>query len=157
MWRFMFMAAGLASALSVQQASPAAKRSLDDVAWLAGCWEQAAEGRQVDEVWMKPAGGVMLGMSRTVARGRMVASEQLQLREEGGGVFYVAKPSNQAEARFELVEVKANHAKFANPAHDFPQAIIYTLGQDGALVARIKGRINGEPRTVRFPMRRGAC
>lgn len=36
--------------------------------WLAGCWAQRAPGRLIEEQWMVPQGGVMIGMSRTVVR-----------------------------------------------------------------------------------------
>lgn len=135
----------------------APSRSIADAAWLAGCWTNDANGRQYDEQWMKPAGGTMFGMSRTVSKGRTSASEFLQLREEGGDVFYIAKPSNQAEARFRLVDARDGYLRFENPAHDFPKVIIYTRGEGGALVAQIQGPMNGQTRTIDFPMRRGGC
>ena len=35
--------------------------------WLAGTWCSNAKGQRIEEVWLAPAGGLMLGMSRTVA------------------------------------------------------------------------------------------
>lgn len=42
------------------------------LAWLSGCWRQESPSRVVEEMWMTPSGDGMLGMSRTVARGRIV-------------------------------------------------------------------------------------
>ena len=131
--------------------------TIDDAAWLAGCWTREGNGRQYDEQWMKPAGGTMLGMSRTVSKGRTSAWEFLQLREEDGQVFYVAKPSNQQEARFKLTEARDGFLRFENPDHDFPKVITYTRGADGALLAQIQGPMNGQTRTIDFPMTRGGC
>lgn len=151
----MLLAVITAIAIAAPQAP--VRHTINDVAWIAGCWSSAAGARQVDEQWMAPAGGTMLGVSRTVAKGRTVATEFLQLREEEAGVFYIALPSGQAEARFKLAEAADGKARFENPAHDFPQVITYTRQADGALLAQISGKMNGQDRTIDFPMRRGRC
>ena len=151
-WPLLVMVFALGSAPAQPQTY-----SVNDAAWLSGCWTREGGGRQYDEQWMKPAGGMMLGMSRTVSKGRASAWEFLQLREEAGQVFYVAKPSNQPEARFRLTEARDGFLRFENPDHDFPKVITYTRGADGALVAQIQGPMNGQTRTIDFPMARGGC
>ena len=100
---------------------------------------------------MSPAGGTMLGMSRTVSQGRTVEHEFLLLRVEANGeINYVAKPSGQAEAAFKLVRAGATEAVFENLQHDFPQRIIYTLKEEGRLTAAIEGTKNGKTRRVEF-------
>ena len=141
--------------LGGQAAAPSASVDIASLGWLAGCWSRATEGRLVEEHWMKPAGGTMIGMSRTIAGGKTVEYEFLQLRQQGSGVAYIAKPSKQAEASFPWVSGDAGSARFENPSHDFPQTITYTLKPDGSLHARIEGTINGAPRAVDFPMRKG--
>jgi hypothetical protein len=153
----MLLVVALSASAVPDMPAQAPARSIDDAAWLAGCWTHEANGRQYDEQWMKPAGGAMFGMSRTVAKGRTVASEFIQLREEAGEVFYIAKPSNQAEARFRMIEARDGYLRFENPEHDFPKVIMYTRGEGGALVAQIQGPMNGQTRTIDFPMRRGGC
>jgi Domain of unknown function (DUF6265) len=142
-------------------AAPAAQAppegELHRIAWLAGCWTSGAGGRQVDEQWMKPLGGTMMGMSRTVVGGKTVDSEVLLIRATGSDVAYVARPAGQPEASFKLVSATANEARFENPEHDFPQRIIYRLNPDGSLHARIEGTRDGKVRGVDFPMTRGTC
>jgi hypothetical protein len=130
---------------------------VDDLGWLAGCWEGGEAGRVVTEQWMKPLGGTLLGMSRTVEGGATVAHEFLMIREDAEGVHYVARPSGQAEASFELVRVAEGEAVFENPAHDFPQRVVYRLAGKGKLAAAIEGLVEGEMRRVEFPMKRVAC
>jgi hypothetical protein len=130
---------------------------ITSLAWLAGCWSGTTENRQIEEHWMKPSGGTMLGMGRTVAHGKTVASEFLELRQEGNGVAYVARPSGQAQASFQWVAGDGTSARFENPTHDFPQIISYTLRPDGSLLARTEGVMNGKPRVIDFPMQRGGC
>lgn len=127
------------------------------LAWLSGCWRQESPARVVDEMWMAPSGGGMLGMSRTVASGRIVDHEFLQIRVQDGRVVYVARPARQPEATFTAVKIARGEVVFENPAHDFPQRIIYRLRDDGGLAARIEGVDKGTARGVDFPMMRVTC
>jgi hypothetical protein len=127
------------------------------LSWMAGCWRQESAGRIVDEVWMTPRADGMLGMSRTVAKGRIVEHEFLQIRVQDGRLVYIAKPSGQPEATFAAKTAGAREVIFENLAHDFPQRIIYRLKPDGNLVARIEGTQQGEMRGIDFAMLRAAC
>jgi hypothetical protein len=143
---------------AVPDARPAesiGKPSLLTIAWLAGEWSFKKDGRTVTEIWMPPDGGTMLGMSRTVAKGKTVEYEFLLLRQDtAGDVFYVAKPSGQPEASFKLVRGTATEAAFENSQHDFPQRISYTLNPDGSLLAAIEGKKDGKFRRVEYPYER---
>jgi hypothetical protein len=127
------------------------------LSWMAGCWRQESSGRIVDEMWMAPRGDGMLGMSRTVAKGRIVEHEFLQIRVQDGRLAYIARPSGQPEATFTAKTVGAREVIFENLAHDFPQRIIYRLQSDGNLAARIEGTEKGQVRGIDFPMMRVAC
>jgi hypothetical protein len=127
------------------------------LSWMAGCWRQESAGRIVEEMWMAPRGDGMLGMSRTVASGRIVEHEFLQIRVQDGRLAYVAKPSRQPEATFHAKTVGAREVIFENLAHDFPQRIIYRLQSDGNLAARIEGTEKGQVRGVDFSMQRADC
>ena len=128
------------------------------LSWLAGCWASVGGEAGSGEQWTVPAGKTMLGTSRTVRNTKTVAYEFLQIRQtEAGEIEYVAKPSGQAEAAFLLVRLSEREVVFENPDHDFPQRIMYRLRAEGNLEARIEGTVNGEVRTVDFPMERVDC
>lgn len=127
------------------------------LSWMAGCWRQESSGRVVEEMWMAPRGDGLLGMSRTVAKGRIVDHEFLQIRVQDGRLVYIAKPSRQPEATFTAKTASAREVIFENLAHDFPQRVIYRLQEDGNLAARIEGTEKGQARGVDFPMTRVAC
>ena len=133
--------------------------NIGGLGWLAGCWEgNYANGRTVSEQWMKPLGNVMMGMSRTVKNGKAVASETIRLEQaEDGSIRYIANPSGQRETAFLLVELTAARAVFENPAHDYPQRIIYELVTEDSIAARIEGMVNGELKGSGFPYRRVSC
>lgn len=113
---------------------------IEQLAWLSGCWAVEASEPGSMECWMPPAGGMMLGTSRTVRGGKSVQHEFLQIRvNAGGSLVYVAKPSGQAETAFVATEVTATSVTFENAAHDFPQRIRYTLVAPDRLTARVEG------------------
>lgn len=134
------------------------KPTLSELSWIAGCWSSDIASRQVAEQWMKPAGKMMLGMSRTVRDGKTTEYEFMRIVEDASGdIHYVAKPSGQTEAAFKLVRCSKTEVIFENPTHDFPQRIIYILQSDGSLLARIEGLNKGKEKKVDFPMKRTSC
>ena len=147
-------------ALAADSAIPAAPVSLSPLSWLAGCWKRATPTRVVEEQWMAPAGGVMLGMSRTVTAsdGRLVEFEQVRIEARGDSAVYVAHPSRQATAEFVAIAYDDSLILFENKAHDFPQRVGYRrVGRD-SLAAWIEGPgRDGTTRKVDFPYRRVAC
>jgi hypothetical protein len=156
---------GTMALLVILLASPAAaqvqevKRSLSDLAWLAGCWELSVPEKNllITEQWMKPLGGMMVGGARTIKGGRAVDFEYLRIVEDADGIFYVAKPTgNKEETKFKLIRSAPGDVVFENPAHDFPQRIIYRLNGE-RLDARIEGMVNGKLRSMDFPHVRVKC
>ena len=132
--------------------------TVDELAWLKGCWRSAGEGRQTEEHWLAPAGGTMLGISQTTAAGTTVEFEFMRIAQENNGdIFFIAMPSGQKEARFRLVKSGAREAVFENPMHDFPQRVIYRLEGDDSLLGRIEGISKGKEKAVDFPLKRISC
>lgn len=167
MRRLLFLFSLSALALSAQTTAPAPGNAakggkpapppaITRLAWLAGHWRLEKAGRVVEEQWMAPAGGVMLGMGRTVAKGKVVEYEFTQIREgPGGELFYIAQPSGQKEAAFKIIAQEANAVVFENKEHDFPQTVGYLLQADGSLLAFIAGVApDGTAKRIEFPYRR---
>ena len=132
------------------------QRAIERAAFIQGCWERRSGTRIVEEQWMKPRGGSMLGMSRTVRGDTLVEWEFLRLYERGEQLVYAAQPSGQKPAEFTSILIERDVIIFANPAHDFPQRIIYRSSGD-SLFARIEGRMSGQERAVDFRYARVGC
>jgi len=128
-----------------------------DLTFMAGCWRLTANNRTTDEHWLLPAGGTLMGVSRTVANGKTVEYEFLQIRDLPQGVTYIAKPSGQPEAQFTIASKTADEIVFENPKHDFPQRIRYKRVGADRLEARIEGTMNGKARGIDFPYTRVSC
>jgi hypothetical protein len=137
-------------------AAPAPPGGIERAAWLHGCWEARANGRTVEEQWMAPRGGSMIGVSRTVRDGELVTYELVILRAKGERLEYEAHPAGQPSAAFISRTIGDSELVFENPAHDFPQEIGYRRRGD-ELAAWIAGPVKGEPRRQEIPYKRVAC
>jgi hypothetical protein len=80
----------LALILAAQLAGPPA--TIDQMAWLKGCWVQTRPNGVVEEQWMAPSGGAMLGMGRTVRDGKLREYEFTRIVEIDGSLTYMASP-----------------------------------------------------------------
>lgn len=123
--------------------------TVDQLTWLTGCWTVTRGDSIVEEQWLRPLGGTLMGISRTVKGERTVEHEFLQIRDVNGKLAYVAKPSGQAEATFRLKVFSESELIFENPEHDFPQRIIYRRTVDG-VAARVEGTRGGQSRGIDF-------
>ena len=134
-----------------------ASSPVDELAWLAGCWKHEEPGFRRDEQWMRPSGGTMIGMSRSVSEGRTVEYEYLRIEVREGRLAYVASPAGQAETAFLSVEITDRTAVFAAPEHDFPQRITYERMSPRSILAWIEGDVDGVSEVVEFPMVATGC
>jgi hypothetical protein len=130
--------------------------SVQELAWLQGCWGMVSGERTVEEQWMGPRGGIMLGASRTVQGGRLVEHEFVAIREDGDRLLYEARPSGQAPATFPARVLTSRSVVFENLQHDFPQRIGYSREGD-RLLAWIEGPRNGQTRRIEFTYQRASC
>jgi len=128
---------------------------VERVQWFTGCWEGEHPGGGVlEEVWLSPRGGTMLGMNRTVSGERTIDHESILLFEEHGKLIYLVHPFGKTPVQFTAIEVTETKAVFANPRHDYPQRIIYRREGLDRLIARFESPGPDGDRGIDFPMRR---
>lgn len=123
----MFTAVAIACAFAAAQL-PAP--SVEGLAWLEGHWR--AEDRRfhnrvrfTEEVWIEGTAGAMFGINRTVRDGGMTGFEYMRIVEEEGRLVFIAQPGGAPPVRFPMLSHALNEIVFANPAHDYPQRIVY--------------------------------
>ena len=131
--------------------------SIKDVAWLQGCWEQRDGERVVEERWMPPRAGSMLGVGRTSRGDKLIEHEYIVLAERDGRLAYEAHPSGQPTATFMSKPITGREVVFEDPAHDFPQRLGYKSTGPGQLLAWIEGTSGGKTRRVEFSYRIVNC
>ncbi len=144
-------------ALALAATPPAAVPSdIDKLGFIGGCWTLVRpNGTKIEEQWLAPAGGAMIGMSRSVRDGKLREFEFMRIVPgDDGKLRYVAIPSGQPEATFPVKEIADGAVTFENPEHDFPQRILYRRVDKDTLVARIEGSVGGQARSADFPYKR---
>ncbi|MEP7344914.1 MAG: DUF6265 family protein [Gemmatimonadaceae bacterium] len=125
--------------------------------WLAGCWEHQAGAITIEEFWMSPRGGVMLGMGRTTKSDAVVEFEHTRIYVRGDSLVYHAQPSGQTATEFVAPAGFSDALTFSNPTHDFPQRVIYRRGGQDSLFARVEGTSKGRSRGIDFAYQRARC
>jgi hypothetical protein len=140
-WRQVALLIALLSGLGTFRASAADNApSIEALGFLAGTWTGDDAGLQVEETWLAPKGGALIGMHRDVAKGRMVSFEFLRIEANAEGkVAYWASPRSRPPVPFWLKEAADKRVVFENLEHDFPQRILYWLDPEGRLHARVEG------------------
>src|SRR4026208_766576 len=132
------------------------KPTINDLAWIAGSWTGSTGGVDMEEHWTAPKGNSMIGIHRDVGKGRTLSFEFLRIEMQKDQIVYLSMPNGRSPATpFPLKEVSGMRVVFENPAHDFPQRIIYWKdGND--LRARIEGTMNGKAGSEEWRGRPGA-
>src|SRR4051812_47004019 len=87
---------------------------LRDLDWLAGSWLLTKGERITEEQWMRPSGGMMIGMSRTLDSGKVNGFEFIRIEQRGDDLFYIAQPQGRPLTEFKLVRSSANEVVFEN-------------------------------------------
>ena len=133
------------------------KASLEDLAWLTGCWEGRQGEAIVEEIWSKPGGGSMIGLGRTVKGAKTTSFEFMQFREENGSLVFMPQPQGGTRVSFPLKDSFGGKLTFENKEHDFPQRVIYERKGPGLLLAAIEGTYKGKEEREEFQMRKVRC
>lgn len=143
--------------VAVPAACRAQSNTVADVSWISGCWIAIQGSAEIEENWMPPKGGTMIGMSRTVRDGRTTGYEYLMIRPGADRLVYSAVPSGQTATDFTATYVSDELFRVENPEHDFPQKMEYQAVSDDSLRARVFGRVaDAEPSFV-LNYRRTRC
>ena len=117
------LAATAAAVLLGGMAGPA---KVADLGWLAGTWVSEKDGSWTEERWAPPRGGWMLGTVVSGKGGSASGFEFMRLAPDAKGapVFW-ASPEGKAPVPFAYAGGGRNEARFANPANDYPNLIVY--------------------------------
>lgn len=90
---------------------------IDAIAWTAGNWKGQAFGGEVEEIWSKPAGGVMMGMFRLLDKGKVSFSEFEQIVEQNNSLIFKVKHFTSAFVGWEEKD-KAIEFKLLSATND---------------------------------------
>ena len=97
--------------------------------WLAGSWvQEKPNGKERHEVWTIKDNHTLTGRGLKISGTDTTLLEYLEIIISDDQVYYIPTVPDQNEGKpvsFRLVTEESNYIIFENPAHDFPQRIIY--------------------------------
>ena len=101
--------------------------SLAALRWLAGTLRTTDGELVTEEVWTEPGGGTMFGISRSFAKGELVAFEWLRIEARGDAILYIAHPNGRMPGTEFALRAGDPDGTFVfeKPDHDFPTRVIY--------------------------------
>ena len=136
------LAVAVVSQARAQDPEPPPPFALDQLAFVAGCWEgpfarDSLEGT-MEEHYTTPTENFILGTTRYIINGITVEYELAVIRRDSDGrVALIPYPGGAMATPFLLTMAADQTAIFENPGNEFPKRIIYRLNRDGRLHARI--------------------
>ncbi|MBS7786924.1 hypothetical protein KIH23_06415 [Flavobacterium sp. CYK-55] len=125
--------------------------------WLIGHWENKSPEGHFAEQWNKINNEAFNGKSFFIVNKDTLFSENIELTQKDGAVFYTATvkgQNNNQPVAFKMTSIKPNEMVFENPKHDYPQKIVYKKINDDSLVAIISGSQQGKNSLEQFPLKR---
>ena len=140
---FLFIASGSLIGATVIRTMSA----FDDLAKLQGLWAMKTKKGLMYEEWSRHSKDELRSHNFRLNGKDTLTLERVRLINRGDGIFYlpVVEDQNNGEAvPFKLVDSETNRFIFENPAHDFPQRIIYHFITADSVVARIEGTKEGK-------------
>ncbi len=144
-----------APAATTKPAAPAAR--ISDVAWLQGYWEGDGLGGRIEDVWLPPKAGVLLGAFRLVkADGKPGFYELFAIEEVDDTLQFVVKHFNPDWVGWEEKD-KALRIRLSKVSADeivFGRIVFQRQGADGLVVKLAIREKSGEVRHETLTYRR---
>ena len=102
-------APGAVSASEAAAAVPApviapGKNTVDAFQWMTGCWQakSARDGSTINETWLSPRGGSLLGIGQTYLDNKTTGWEAMRVYDEAGSVKLWLRPGARNELTMTL-------------------------------------------------------
>ena len=159
---------GLAVAGRAQEpaAAPvAAKATVAQLAWIAGPWSGTLKDRTIEQHWMTPNGGSMVGMYRSIRDGRASLYELLAIEERGDEVYLrikhfapgpglVSQEAKDQSADHALVKAESRTAVFVGSAGGGPVRVTFNSPDQDTLTITVERQRDGKAVATEFPYKR---
>jgi len=131
--------------------------AVENANWLIGRWENNSAEGNLSEFWTKANDSTLLGESYFAIKNDTVFGEKVELMQTGKDFVYevsVAKQNDEKPVPFKLTKSSETEMIWENPAHDYPNKIVYQKVGNDSLVAEIFGTKDGKAKSEVFKMKK---
>jgi hypothetical protein len=112
-----------------------------------GTWQMKTKKGFICERWKKINSNELQSIGFRVAGIDTVIEEKVRLIKKGDSIYYVPNVTDQnggKEVCFKLTSSAKGEFVFSNPAHDFPQRVVYQFISRDSLYAWVDGLYKGK-------------
>lgn len=152
----LILSMAVISIIACQNKSEKNFDQLEKMHWLVGEWENKMPEGNLTETWTKANDSTYNAITLFVKDKDTLHHETVVLTQKGETLLYIPTVKGQNDDK--PVEFKMTNSEkesefiFENPAHDYPQKIVYKKVNDANLVATISGKQQGKFSSESYPM-----
>jgi len=121
-----------------------AQSSIDQFSWMKGDWKGSTGPYEFYESWVQQDANTLTGKSYSINKSDTSIFELMRIEQVGDHWVFIAIIEKSNPVLFTLIETKNNIYVFENKEHDYPQRVVYSLKEDGKMLAWIEGEKNGQ-------------
>ena len=126
---------------------------LNPAQWIVGNWVQKTDKGILTESWQRQNDSVFVGSTYFINESDTLHSETILLEQRADSITYSAKvkgQNNDKAVPFTLTTANTNSLVFENPAHDYPQKIVYQKSKSNGLVVTVSGMLRGKKNVEKY-------
>lgn len=126
---------------------------LNPAQWIVGNWEQKTDKGILTESWQRQNDSVFVGSCYFINESDTLHRETILLEQRADSITYSANvkgQNNDKAVPFRLTTANTNSLVFENPAHDYPQKIVYQKSKSNGLLVTISGILHGKKSVEKY-------
>ena len=142
-------------------APPAARATVDQLAWVTGAWTGTLGERTIEQHWSAPLAGSIIAMYRSIRGGKPTLYELLAMENEGDGVVLrikhfapgpglVSQEAKDESMNHTLVSLDGRTAVFVGGAAANPVRITFRSPDSATLNITVERQRDGKPASTEF-------
>lgn len=153
----------LVSASTFAQVPPVpdtpSKGSVSQAAWLTGCWtaSSARDGATINETWLAPRGGTMMGTGITYVGERTVTWEAMRMYNDGESVKLWLRPAGRADVTMTLDTIGDKFFAFSVKEGEVTTRLRYEQKSESEITATLRFEQGESRRGADFGFTRTEC
>ena len=137
----------------------AAKGSVNQINWLAGCWQgtSSRDGATINEIWFAPRGGGAMGVGLTYQGDKTSSSEAMRMYDEGDSIKFWVRPSGRAEATMTLDNIGDKFVAFSVKENEITTRVRYEKKSETEMLTTLRFEQGATRRGADFVFSRVDC
>ena len=133
----------------------AVNQKLNPAQWILGTWELKNEKGILTETWVRQNDSTFAGTFYFINVKDTLHKETIRLEHRADSITYFAKvigQNNDKSIPFKLTTASIDSLIFENPAHDYPQKMVYQKNKTNGIIITLSGQLQGKQRSEKYKL-----